>query len=90
MPETLKDCKCIDRDDKHELRKAVVARIELYHKSIADIEMEDAIERIESFEKGEKELKLSEKSAKKISQYREIINRLEGLYDRLENTPECK
>lgn len=99
MPETIKDCKCIDRDDKHELSKAVLARIELYHKSIADLEMEDAIERIESvgiktIDKNaameEVELKPSPKSAKKISQYREIISRLEGLYDRLENTPECK
>ena len=67
-----------------------MARIELYHKSIADIEMEEAIERIESLEKGEKELKPSLRSTKKIGQYRDIISRLEGLYDRLENTPECK
>jgi hypothetical protein len=90
MPGTLKDCKCIDPDDKHELSKSVLARIELYRKSIKEIEMEDTIEQIESFEVGEIELKLSPKSAKKVNQYKDIINRLESLHTRLENTPECR
>lgn len=90
MTETLKDCKCIDRDDKHELSKAVIARIELYRKNIKEIEFEETIEQIENLGIEELELKLSPKSAKKVNQYKDIINRLEGLHNRLENTPECK
>ena len=75
---------------KHELSKAVIARIELYNKSIKEIEMEDTVEQIENLQIGEVELKLSPKSAKKVNQYRDIINRLESLHNRLENTPECK
>lgn len=90
MPETIKDCKCMDSDDKYELSKAVVARIELYRKNIKDIEFEETIEQIENLEIEEAELKLSSKSAKRVNQYKDIINRLEGLHNRLENTPECK
>ena len=75
--------------DKHELSKAVIARIELYRKSAKDIEFEDTIEQIENLEIGEAEFKLSPKSAKK-NQYKDIINRLENLHKRLEYTPECK
>lgn len=85
MSETLKDCKCIDRDDKHELSKAVIARIELYRKGISEIETEEIIEQIIE----ERESKPSSKSVKKISQYKDIINRLESLHNRLENTPVC-
>lgn len=52
--------------------------------------MEETIEQIENFGTGEKELKLSPKSAKKIDQLKNIINSLEGLHNRLDNTPECK
>lgn len=52
--------------------------------------MEETIEQIDSFDIGEKELKFSPKSAKKIDQLKNIIYRLEGLYNRLDNTPECK
>lgn len=90
MTETLTDCKCIDNDDKHELSKAVIARIELYHKNIKDLEFEETIEQIENLDTGELELKLSPKSAKKVNQYKDIINRLGSLYNRLEKTPECK
>lgn len=90
MPESIKDCRCIDRDDKLELSKTVLARIELYHKSISEVETEEIIEQIERLGIEEKEFKPSPKSAKKISQYKDIINRLEGLHNRLDNTPECK
>jgi hypothetical protein len=89
MPETLKDCRCIDHDDKHELSKTVIARIELYRKGISEIETEGIIEQIENLGIEEREFKPSSKSVKKISQYKDIINRLEGLHNRLENTPEC-
>ncbi len=90
MTETLKDCKCIDHDDKHELSKAIIARIELYRKNIKDLEFEETIEQIENLGTEELELKLSPKSAKKVNQYKDIINRLGSLYNRLEKTPECK
>lgn len=90
MSEILNDCKCIDRDDKHELRKAVIARIELYNKNIKEIEYGETIEQIENLDAGEEEIKLSSKSTKNINQYKDIIYRLENLHNRLENTPECK
>lgn len=90
MPEILKDCKCIDRDDKHELSKAIITRIELYNNSIKEREFEETIEQIEHLDKGEVELKLSSKSAIEVNQYKDIINRLESLHNRLENTPVCR
>ena len=74
MPETLKGCKCIDHDDKYELSKTVIARIELYHKSAKEIEFEETIEQIENLEIGEAELKLSPKSAFSLNIFNQLIN----------------
>lgn len=88
--EIIGECQCINPIDKHELSKAIVARIELYRKSISEIETEEIIEKAITLKKGEIEIKHSPETAKAISQYKEIINRLEGVYNRLENTPKCK
>ncbi len=86
----LRDCRCIDGDDKLELSKAVLARIELYRKNISEIETNELIEQIDNLGIEEKEFKLSSKSVNKVSQYKDIINRLEGLHNRLDKTPVCK
>ena len=49
--------KFINSDDKHELSKAVVARIELYRKIIRDTETEEIIRKTESLQEGEIEIR---------------------------------
>lgn len=87
--ETIGKCDCINPDDKHELSKAVIARIELYRKSIIDIEMEEITKKAESHNIGELEIKYSLETTEKVDKYYKIIDRLKNLNKRLENTPQC-
>lgn len=86
MQESIKDCKCIDRDDKLELSKAILSRMAIYQDSIARVEIEEIIEKAKILKKGEVEIK----PTREIEQYKEILNRLDNLYKRLENTPACQ
>jgi hypothetical protein len=86
MSETIKDCRCIDAGDKHELSKAVLTRIAIYQDAIKEEDTEEIIKNVTNLKKGEIEIR----HTKKITQYKDIINRLYDLYKRLENTQECK
>lgn len=86
MVETIKDCRCIDPDDKQELSKAILTRIGIYQDGIAEAETEETIEKVKALKKGEIEIG----HIKEVTQYKDIINRLDNLHKRLENTPECK
>ncbi len=81
----IQDCKCINRDDKHELSKAILTRIEIYRNAITESETEEIIEAAKVLKRGEIEIKPSTTT----KQYKEIIDRLENLHNRLGNTPDC-
>lgn len=86
MPEIIKECRCIDPDDKIELSKAILTRIGIYQDGIAETETEEIIEKTKTLKNGEIEIR----PTKELVQYKAIINKLEDLHKRLQNTPECK